>query len=72
MVCSARNEPSGLSERLGVAFTCQSLEREDGCPVSRGGRFAHLAEESFPGFALQYPVPGRLQPESDTKLIDTR
>ena len=54
MARSAAGEASGLSERLGVALTCQSLELEDGCPVSRGGRLAHLAEESFPGFALQY------------------
>ncbi len=41
-------------EGLGVGLIGQSLQLEDGCPVSRGGRLARLAEEGFPGLAFQY------------------
>src|SRR5450432_519 len=39
---------------LYVGFMDQSLQLENGRPVSRGRRLARLADEGFPGLALQY------------------
>ena len=41
-------------DESGVVFICQSLHLLDSSPVSRGGRLACGAEESFPGFAFQH------------------
>src|SRR5438046_523429 len=43
-------------EGLGVGSICQSLQLDDGCPISRGGRLARLAKKSFPRFAFKYAL----------------
>lgn len=43
-----------LATRLGIGFTYQRLQFEDGCPISCSGCFAALPEQSFTGLTFQY------------------